>query len=76
VTEFPKNIALIKVIESKKQAGNAFKDESFDLTKIHKKEDSHDDESGEQDIIKQMESGKEYSSSREETYSKEETAPV
>lgn len=33
------------------------------MTKIHKKEDSHDDAS-EQDIIAQMESGKENSSSR------------
>jgi hypothetical protein len=36
VTQFPKNIALLKVIEGKKTSlGGTFKDESFDLTKIH-----------------------------------------
>ena len=59
VSEFPKNIALIKVIEGKKsQIVGGFKDASFDFTKIQRKEDSHGDET-EQDIINQIESGKE-----------------
>jgi hypothetical protein len=65
VTQFPKNIALLKVIEGKK---NAFKDESFELTKIHKKEDDSHCES-EQDILNQIQSNK--GSSREESREEE-----
>ena len=42
VSEFPKNIALLRVIEGKKsQIG--FKEDSFDFTKIQRREDSRGD---------------------------------
>lgn len=44
VSQFPKNIALLKVIETKRSHPEPFRDESFDLTKIHRKEDSRGDE--------------------------------
>ena len=72
VSEFPKNIALLKVIEGKKNHMGGFKEDSFDFTKIQRRDDSRGDET-EQDLINQINSGKQFSSSREETSSKEET---
>lgn len=65
MTQFPKNIALLKVIEGKK---STFKDESFELTKIHRKEDDSHCES-EQEILNQIQSNKD--SSREESREEE-----
>ncbi len=54
MTQFPKNIQLIKVIEAKRNTAPPFKDESLEITKIPLKEDSRGNES-EQEIINQME---------------------
>ena len=44
ISQFPKNIALIKLIEVKKHSSSS-KEESLEITNIQKQEDSHGNES-------------------------------
>lgn len=75
LAQLPRNIALIKVIETKNARVSPFKDGSLDLTKIHLREEHDLADCSEQDILSQIDTHKRGSLSVEETSSKEEGGP-
>ena len=69
IAQFPKNIALIKLIEGKKH-NNSSKEESLEITNIQKQEDSHGNES-EQEIINEIISSEKNETRQEENLRKD-----